>query len=131
MAEVRPDELAGAVLEVLQTFNHNVVTAADEAAVEAAKNAVKELRITSPRRTGKYERGWTYRKEKSGKVIVYNRARPWLTHLLENGHPIHGTRGDNSDVSGYSKPRPHIAPAEQHAITAFEHFLKEKIEKGK
>lgn len=130
MATITPDELTGEILEIMQTFNHNVTTAADQAAVDAAKNAIKELRITSPHRTGKYERGWTYQKEKGGKVIVYNRARPWLTQLLEYGHPIHGTRGDNLDVHGYSKPRPHIKAAERHAITAFEHYLKTRIEKG-
>lgn len=127
MATITPDELTGEILEIMQTFNHNVTTAADQAAVDAAKNAVKELKITSPERTGKYARGWTYKKDKTGSVTVYNRARPGLTHLLEHGHPI---RGRGKTATGYAKPKPHIAAAEQHAITAFEHYLKTRIEKG-
>ena len=122
-----PDNFAAELSEVIQTFNHSVVTAADEAAVEAAKNAVRELKITSPEKSGKYARGWTYKKEKKGSVIVYNRARPWLTHLLEYGHPIGGT---GTTARGHAQAKPHIEAAERHAATAFEHFLQQKINKG-
>lgn len=127
MPTISPDELTGEIFEIMQTFNHTVVTAADQAAVDAAKNAIKELRITSPSRTGKYARGWTYKKDKSGSVTIYNKARPGLTHLLEHGHPI---RGRGKTATGYAKPKPHISAAETHAITAFEHYLKTRIEKG-
>lgn len=126
MASINPDELGGEIAQILQTFNHKVVTAADQAAIEAAKNTVKELKITSPERTGQYARGWTYKKEKNGTTIVYNRSSPGLTHLLEHGHPI----SSGGRIVGHARAKPHIAAAEEHAATAFEHFLKTNIEKG-
>ena len=123
---ITPDQLPGEIAEILQTFNHNVVTVADEAAVEAAKKAVKELNSISPKRSGTYAKGWTYKKDKTGSVTVYNRVRPGLTHLLEHGHPLR--RGGR--VVGNVSARPHIAEVEQTSAEDFENLLKEKIQKG-
>lgn len=127
MSSINAENLSAEIGEILQTFNHKVVTVTDEAAVEAAKKAVKELKATSPRRSGKYAKGWTYKKEKSGSCIVYNRSRPQLTHLLEKGHPV---KGRGKTVTGTARAFPHIADAEETAEKAFTTYLTQKIEKG-
>ena len=76
MADViRPEQLQGEIDQILQTFNHKVTTAADLAAVEAAKNAVKELKTTSPERSGAYARGWSYKKQKNGTTVILTYLR--------------------------------------------------------
>lgn len=125
--KIKPEQLQGEIDQILQTFNHKVTTAADLAAVEAAKNAVKELKTTSPERSGAYARGWSYKKQKNGTTVVYNRTLPGLTHLLEYGHPI----VKSGRVVGHARAKSHILAAEEHSATAFENFLKENIEKGK
>lgn len=124
---INPENLSAEIGAIMQTFNHTVVTATDEAAVQAAKKAVKELKATSPRRSGKYAKGWTYKKQKSGSCVVYNKARPQLTHLLEKGHPV---KGRGKTVTGTARAFPHIADAEETAEKTFETYLKNKIEKG-
>ena len=127
MSSINAENLSAEIGEILQTFNHKVVTVTDEAAVEAAKKAVKELKATSPRRSGKYAKGWTYKKEKSGSCIVYNRSRPQLTHLLEKGHPV---KGRGKTVTGTARAFPLIADAEETAEKAFTTYLTQNIEKG-
>lgn len=124
---IKPDDMSRAIGDILQTFNHTVLTATDEAAIDAAKKTVKELKATSPRRSGKYAKGWTYKKEKSGACIVYNKARPQLTHLLEKGHPV---KGRGKTVTGQARAFPHIADAEETAEKTFIAELKNKIQKG-
>ena len=47
------------------------------------------LKISSPRKTGKYARGWKSKTTSDGSTgltkSIHNRT-PGLTHLLENGH---------------------------------------------
>ena len=127
MGSINADHLSAEIGAIMQTFNHTVVTITDEAAIQAAKKTVKELKATSPRRSGKYAKGWTYKKEKSGSCIVYNRSRPQLTHLLEKGHPV---KGRGKTVTGQARAFPHIADAEETAEKTFTTYLKDKIEKG-
>lgn len=124
---IRPDDMSRAIGDILQTFNHTVLTATDEAAIDAAKKTVKDLKAHSPKRSGKYAKGWTYKKEKNGSCIVYNKARPQLTHLLEHGHPV---KGRGKVATGTARAFPHIADAEQTAEKTFITELTNKIQKG-
>lgn len=57
---------------------------------EMGKDTSKELKRVSPKNTGEYASGWTYRIETNSfgsiKVVIYNAEKPTLTHLLENGY---------------------------------------------
>ena len=87
---------------------------------KAAAQGVKELKETSPVRTGQYASGWTSKMEEgedgTASVIVYNSKKPWLTHLLENGHLIKKT-------GGRTKAFPHIYPAQENMQTLIESEL--------
>jgi len=120
--KVQIDGLAEAVEKILDEYGDRTLDAIDEAATIVGKSTVKELKATSPKRSGDYRRGWRTKKESrrlSRTVTVHNKTRYMLTHLLEKGHLTKaGTR-----VAG----RPHIAPAEQGAITSFKQKLEGKL----
>lgn len=88
--------------------------------LQVAKECVAELKSTSPKKSGKYAKSWTYRGQKglmgAKSYVVYN-ARHWqLTHLLENGHLIRNKYGIQSRKNGggnETDQHKHIGPAEQ------------------
>ena len=84
-------DFAAALTAALKTYADGVAEAVDEAAERCAKGLAKELRGTSPKRTGAYAKDWTAKQtganERGGKTYtVYNKAHYQLTHLLQHGH---------------------------------------------
>lgn len=110
---IKIDALGKEVAKVLEEYRDTTVEKMKEAVDKAAKEAVNELKPTSPKRTGKYAKGWTSKADKQANQWAYSRTvqnkdRYYLTHLLEKGHrKINGGR-----VAG----RSHIEQAEQDAI---------------
>lgn len=105
--------------EIMDDYSEAARRAVDESAKEAANVSMNQLRNTSPKRTGKYARSWTVKKETHGRVsdyIVHNTKHYQLTHLLENGHVIKNKSG----TYGRTRPIKHIAPAEDTGIQRFE-----------
>ncbi|WP_144466575.1 HK97 gp10 family phage protein [Bacillus nitratireducens] len=105
------NDFASEITRELQRYTHLVEEDLEVAKEEVSKNLVDELKQESPKKTGKYSKGW--RKKKDGNaVIVYNALKPQLTHLLEKGHAKAG--------GGRVPPaKVHIAPAEEKAINEF------------
>ncbi|MBS6063769.1 MAG: HK97 gp10 family phage protein [Peptostreptococcaceae bacterium] len=91
---------------------------------KVAKGTVKELKSTSPKKSGNYAKTWTSKKNSNSvsySNIVHNDKNYRLTHLLENGH---ATR-----KGGRTRAFPHIKQAEEKAIKSFEKEVKQEIEK--
>lgn len=93
-----------------------------------AKEAVEELKQTSPKRKtkngGAYAKSWTYTKDKSGMSIrVYNKNHYQLTHLLEKGH----LKRNGHD---YTKEIPHIEPASINAESKLIKAIEKSIRDG-
>lgn len=65
---------------------------------EAAKTAAKMIRAGSKKRTGKYAKDWTYKRQYfrgiGSSYVVYNKNHYRLAHLLENPHDIKNQYGD-------------------------------------
>lgn len=56
---------------------------------KAMRLAKREVIARSPVNQGNYKRGWTVRTKRlkyGFEGIIYNKTRPSLTHLLNNGH---------------------------------------------
>jgi len=91
----------------------------------AGKRAKKDLQATDAfkDRSGDYRKGWSIRtkREMFGiNVLIYNRLKPSLTHLLEKGHATkNGTGRSFRDTPAHS----HIAQAKQNA----EEYLLEEL----
>lgn len=125
---VKADKLAEAINEILDAYGEHVTAGMKEAVKKIANEAKRETRNASPKRTGKYRKGWAVKDTStrlSAEAIVHNRTSYQLTHLLEKGHALR--RGGRT--IGHVKAFPHIGPAEERAVKNFEKAV-EKLAEG-
>ena len=122
MATIKADQLAQEIMKTLDDYRDTTVDKMKEAVDKAAKQAVNELKTSSPKRTGAYAKDWAAKKDRKankwayGKV-VYNKKHYRLTHLLEKGHrKVNG---------GMVAARPHIAKVEEKAINTLVEGIKD------
>ena len=86
---------------------------------------MKELKETSPKRTGKYSKGWRVKTEKGRGFInctIHNATNYQLTHLLEKPHLTRNGRR--------TTPKVHIAPVEEKCIEEFQKGVENIIRTG-
>lgn len=125
MANVDISQLANAIEKELEAYSKEVSEGVNESAKEVAKESVNTLKQTSPKRTGKYARGWrnTERKNVRGAEtqVIHNKTNYQLVHLLERGHAKRG--------GGRVPGRPHVKPVEKQAIKEFENKVR-KVARG-
>lgn len=89
---------------------------------EIGQEAKKRVAAASPKRTGKYKRGWRVDFKNKGGVIqcvIHQNDKEYrLTHLLENGHRTRLGKGRHSrryGTQGAVAARPHIAEVNEWA----------------
>lgn len=120
MANIRIDDLSNEISKALNTYTTEVTEGLEEVKKKVTREGVRTLREKSPVDTGRYAKGWAAT-EQDGAVIVHNRYKPQLTHLLEFGHAKRG--------GGRQKGEPHIEPVETQMINALEKGV-EKVIRG-
>ena len=89
-----------------------------------AKEGLERLKNNSPKRTGKYAKGWKIDKKKGyGYVncIIHNKTNYQLTHLLEKPHA--------SRNGGIVSPKVHIKPVEEYVNKEYQRRVEEGIKK--
>ena len=92
---IRPEQLASVLNKALAKYGDEVLEDVEAVTKSVARDAVRELKSTSPvGATGSYARGWTHKAQKGSTYklseTVYNRTDPQLTHLLEKPHDTGG-----------------------------------------
>lgn len=119
---IKADQLAQEIVKILDDYRDTTIDKMKESVDKAAKQAVNELKTSSPKRTGAYAKDWAAKKNRTankwayGKV-VYNKKHYRLTHLLEKGHrKVNG---------GMVAARPHIAKVEEKAINTLVEGIKD------
>lgn len=122
MTRIGLDDLASVVENELTTYAKETTDTMREVVEEVTDEAVETLKVTSPKRRGKYARGWKSKTTTDTNTAltktIHNRT-PGLTHLLEDGH----AKQNGGRVEGIK----HIAPAEKKAIQSFEGKLRQKL----
>lgn len=121
MAKVRVDAFSRAVGDILENYADKVGDALGDVIKEVATQAKKDLAASSPKRTGRYAKGW--RTEDTGTRLapgqtVYN-TKPGLPHLLEFSHALRG--------GGRSVAQPHIAPVNDKIPQLIEEGLEKRL----
>jgi len=127
MSKINIDQLAAEIAKGLAEYSQDVVEKVNVSSERIGKEAVKRLKQTSPKKTGKYAKSWTMTTEKAiGQPhtrIIHAKAPHYrLTHLLEYGHAKVG--------GGRVEGKPHIRPAEEMVIKEFVAEVEEAIERG-
>lgn len=122
---------------ILDQYSEEVKRATNNAADSVSKQAVSKLRTSSPRKTGKYARGWSVKKERGSggiyTVTVYNKTDWQLTHLLESPHEIvnkdrEGNRRSYGETTIGRGQIVHIKPVEEWANEEFPEEIERKLE---
>lgn len=123
------DGLESSLQEFLDEFGRDCTEAMAKVVKQTSSDLAKDLKSSSPVRTGKYASSWKSKKtgENLGNVeyTVYS-TKPGLPHLLEFGHRKVSRSGR---VLGTTPAKPHIASAAERAEENFEKHLREAIEK--
>ena len=127
MANISIDQLSAEIARGLADYSQEVVEKVNISSEKVGKAAVKKLKQTSPKKTGKYTKSWTMTTEKAiGQPdlrIIHAKAPHYrLAHLLEYGHAKVG--------GGRVEGRPHIGPAEEEVIREFAREVEEAIKRG-
>lgn len=115
------NDLTAQLISAMKEYSSTCEEQIQEVLQDVAKEAKKKLSSTSPKRTGKYKRGWKVtltRRAGYCKVDIHN-TKYQLTHLLEKGHRLHG---------GRSPAIVHIKPVEEWAIKEAEKRIKEVLQ---
>lgn len=121
---IKADDLAKTVSQVLKEYEGATIEVMKKAVDRTSKQAVRDLKASSPKRTGAYSRDWASKKRKNTNEwayakTVYNKKHYRLTHLLEKGHrKVNG---------GMVAARPHIAKVEQEAVNELYREIKEGV----
>lgn len=119
-------QMAAEIADMLEDYGASVYDEVVKASDAIAKETVSELRQTSPKDEGTYAKAWRHSKSSEilpglayGRVVHVRSPHYRLTHLLEYGHALR--------QGGRAPAKPHIAQAEQNAISKFVQRLKEGI----
>ena len=118
---IGPDAFAGELTALLRDATEEVRENAAKAVRSAARSMASDLRSSSPQDRGEYAGGWTATDTTTANdegcyFVVHNRAKPTLTHLLEEGHEQWYM---GRDLGYRTAGRPHIAPAFEKARSKF------------
>lgn len=116
------DKLAEEIAKGLAEYSKEATEVTKAAVDKVSKEAVAELKSSSPKKTGAYARGWaskkSYEDTRSKRNSVYNKTKHQITHLLEKGH----AKRNGGRVSA----KVHIAPVDEKIQKNLETY----IEKG-
>lgn len=110
------DSMTTEIMKGLQDYADLATTDLKSSVRKAGAAVRKEIQATAPKDTGAYVKSWSVKNTKETanmlQVTVYSRNRYQLAHLLEFGHAKRG--------GGRTSAQPHIAPAEEKAISVLE-----------
>lgn len=123
----RPEEVGEAIQGLLNSYATEVRSKIATTSMEVARECAQRLRQTSPKRTGKYSKGWAVKEMRTNDVglstwVVHNKTRYRLTHLLEYGHKARG----GTRIVGKA---PHIKKVEEWAQNEFPKQLEQDLRK--
>ena len=113
------------ITKLLKDYTKEVTEGVQNAAIKVGEEAVRELKNSGPKKSGKYAKSWKIKVlegDGSINVIVHNSKYYRLTHLLENGH----ANRDGSRTRG----KPHIKPIEEKVKEEYLKAVEKAIRKG-
>lgn len=117
------------IRNILEEYSEDIQEAITETAKKVADRGANKLKQKSPKKSGKYAKGWKVKLIKGNGYVnatIHNSTNWQLTHLLEKPHAIRNGNG----TWGTSKPQVHIAPVEQECTEEFTKEVENIIKNG-
>lgn len=98
------------ISKFLENYQGDVINTMTRVCEEVAREATQRLKSVSPKETGKYKKGWTYKVDK-GRIkvgaTIYGKDPTYrLAHLLEYGHALKSGGRKIGDVKAIEHIRP-------------------------
>jgi hypothetical protein len=116
---VKIDGIANEIAKHFREYTADVQKKVRSAENKVTKEAVTELKAKSPvGESGRYAAGWTKKRE-DDRVIIHNKDRYQLAHLLEHGHAKRG--------GGRVPGKVHIKPVEEKTVKEFEKLVEKAV----
>lgn len=106
------NNLEDQIFKYLNEFTENTEEGLKKDIKDVVNEGIKKLQQKSRKKTGKYAKGWDEKTINDTDIVIYNKKKPGLTHLLEKGHAKRG----GGRVSEFT----HIAPIEEWIIDELE-----------
>lgn len=121
-------DIAEEIVNELQRYSNEIVRRVNISSEKCAKELCAEIKKTSPKKTGGYGKGWTVKKANLskyalGRLVVHNKTKYQLTHLLEYGHAV---KGGTKRVGA----APHIFIAKEKAVQNFVQEVEKAIQEA-
>ena len=105
---------------IMNDYSKKVQDVSRDACRKVSRNLARTLKGSSPRKSGEYASGWAVKQEGDDTFIVYNKAKPGLTHLLENGHVSRNQYGTYGRVGAIKHIKPTSDAAQEELIAEIE-----------
>ena len=125
MVNVSINDLAGEIALAVKNYTDDVAASVAEEVERTTKAVLKDIKDGSPVDSGEYKKGWRVKKSKGGgsiKNTIYQKTKPSLVHILENGYVRRsGVRYDG---------KPHLRPAYDSHVPQMERNIKRIIRDG-
>lgn len=88
--KIDSSSLSSTIEDILEQYGDSAKDAVEETCKDVAKQVVKDLKKAGDFNNGQdFRKGWTSKTENTrfgASVVVYNKTKPGLAHLLEFGH---------------------------------------------
>ncbi|WP_411736093.1 hypothetical protein [Paenibacillus sp. M2] len=119
------DNLANEITSAVKTYTQDVTNGIEKELDKTSRTVTKDISTNSPKKSGRYAAGWARKKISDGvgvRYISYNKYKPGLAHLQENGYAKRG----GGRVAG----KPHIRPVVDRELPAMVNRIKSIIRNG-
>lgn len=126
--KISPDDLTKVFDAAMNKYVTGVAVTMKEIIEQTGKETARQLRKTSPHRTGDYAKGWKqkalFENSSEIRIKVYNKDHYQLTHLLEKGH-----RPGGVNHGTFVPAHPHIQQAADAAADEIQRKIKQEVGK--
>lgn len=114
------ESIAIQMQRIMDDYSKKVDDVSRNACRKVSRNLARTLKGTSPSKSGEYASGWAVKQEGDDTYIVHNKAKPGLTHLLENGHVSRNQYGTYGRVGAIKHIKPAADASKEELIAEIE-----------
>lgn len=125
MARNNSVELRNEFDEIFDQISNSAQGALSVGTKKAAQDAVRILKKYKFD-TGRYSKGWGFKRNGPSSYTVHNKKSYYLTHLLEKGHEV---IAGGKAIGKRTEAQEHIKPTEEKIKNSIEDYVMEELDR--